>query len=103
MEMLVNNGLNVRSLAEVAHHIVELKFNCVRLPYSLDSLNLSAVSIPHPASQLCHNPELQVARQRILKWITACKRFVMRGVDAAGNFRLNGASTDRCGLAGREP
>ncbi|CAE7216405.1 unnamed protein product [Symbiodinium sp. KB8] len=61
MEMLVNNGLNVRSLAEVAHHIVELKFNCVRLPYSLDSLNLSAVSIPHPASQLCHNPELQAS------------------------------------------
>ncbi|CAE7567712.1 unnamed protein product, partial [Symbiodinium necroappetens] len=61
MEMLVNNGLNVRSLAEVAHHIVELKFNCVRLPYSLDSLNLSAASIPHPASQLCHNPELQAS------------------------------------------
>ncbi|CAE6931190.1 unnamed protein product [Symbiodinium sp. CCMP2592] len=61
MEMLVNNGLNVRSLTEVANHIVELKFNCVRLPYSLDSLNLSAASIPNPASQLCHNPELQAS------------------------------------------
>ena len=69
MEMLVNNGLNVRSLTEVANHIVELKFNCVRLPYSLDSLNLSAASIPNPASQLCHNPELQVARQFFSKGV----------------------------------
>ena len=65
MEMLVNNGLNVRSLSEIAAKIVELRFNCVRLPYSLDSLNLTADSIPNPASQLCHNPELQAAWQRI--------------------------------------
>ena len=61
MEMLVNNGLNVRSLSEIATKIVNLQFNCVRLPYSLDSLNLTAASIPNPASQLCHNPELQAA------------------------------------------
>ena len=60
MEMLVNNGLNVRSLTEVANHIVELKFNCV---------HLSAASIPNPASQLCHNPELQVARQFFSKGV----------------------------------
>ncbi|CAE7267112.1 unnamed protein product [Symbiodinium pilosum] len=61
MEMLVNNGLNVRSLSEIATKIVNLQFNCVRLPYSLDSLNLTAASIPNPASQLCHNPELQAS------------------------------------------
>eukprot|EP00913_Durusdinium_trenchii_P026359 g24734.t1 len=47
MEMLVNDGVNA--------------FNCVRLPYSLDSLNLSAAEIPQRFSSLCHNPELQAA------------------------------------------
>ncbi|CAJ1449668.1 unnamed protein product [Effrenium voratum] len=59
MEMLVNNGLNVMSLAEVAYSIVDLQFNCVRLPYSLDFLNLTSEDIPGKDQSLCHNPELQ--------------------------------------------
>lgn len=62
MEMLVNNGLNVKGLEEIASFIVQLKaFNCVRLPYSLDSLNMSNEDIPDRFSALCHNPELQAA------------------------------------------
>lgn len=62
MEMLVNNGLNVKGLDEIARFIVQLKaFNCVRLPYSLDSLNMSNEEIPDRFSTLCHNPELQAA------------------------------------------
>jgi len=62
MEMLVNNGLNVKGLAEIAEYIVKLgAFNCVRLPYSLDSLTLNHTEIPHQFSALCHNPELQAA------------------------------------------
>eukprot|EP00438_Fugacium_kawagutii_P012398 Skav215503 [mRNA] locus=scaffold165:873649:880199:- [translate_table: standard] len=35
MEMLVNNGLNVKSLAEIAAHLAKMgAFNCVRMPYS---------------------------------------------------------------------
>eukprot|EP00435_Cladocopium_sp_Y103_P042631 s501_g11.t2 len=62
MEMLVNNGLNVKGLEEIASFIVQLKaFNCVRLPYSVDSLNMSNEEIPGRFSALCHNPELQAA------------------------------------------
>ncbi|CAK8999436.1 unnamed protein product [Durusdinium trenchii] len=62
MEMLVNDGVNVKGLAQIAADIVKLQaFNCVRLPYSLDSLNLSAAEIPQRFSSLCHNPELQAA------------------------------------------
>ena len=61
MEMLVNNGLNVRSIKEIAEEIVKMRFNCVRMPYSSDSLNLTAASVPNPGASLCHNPELQAS------------------------------------------
>eukprot|EP00931_Biecheleriopsis_adriatica_P012509 TRINITY_DN113671_c0_g1_i1.p1 TRINITY_DN113671_c0_g1~~TRINITY_DN113671_c0_g1_i1.p1 ORF type:complete len:626 (-),score=77.98 TRINITY_DN113671_c0_g1_i1:94-1926(-) len=58
MDMLVNNGLNARPLMEIAATIVELGFNCVRLPYSLDMVFTNS-TVPDASRALAHDQELQ--------------------------------------------
>ncbi|CAE8610416.1 unnamed protein product [Polarella glacialis] len=57
LKQLVNNGLNVRPLSEIAATISKLRFNCVRLSFSLDMV--SAARVPDAAAVLAGNPKLQ--------------------------------------------
>eukprot|EP00929_Paragymnodinium_shiwhaense_P112290 TRINITY_DN8054_c0_g1_i3.p1 TRINITY_DN8054_c0_g1~~TRINITY_DN8054_c0_g1_i3.p1 ORF type:complete len:619 (+),score=62.01 TRINITY_DN8054_c0_g1_i3:67-1923(+) len=62
LEQLVANGLNKRELSDIVRRIVEMRFNCVRLPYSLD-LFLGQGRDPWPPEaaekSLAANPALQ--------------------------------------------
>lgn len=59
MPQMVSNGLNVQPLAGIAKSIVDLGFNCVRLPYSLDLVLGNFTQVPDPAVSLAANPDLQ--------------------------------------------
>eukprot|EP00928_Gymnodinium_smaydae_P045248 TRINITY_DN30181_c0_g1_i1.p1 TRINITY_DN30181_c0_g1~~TRINITY_DN30181_c0_g1_i1.p1 ORF type:complete len:726 (-),score=50.92 TRINITY_DN30181_c0_g1_i1:133-2220(-) len=61
MRQLVNNGLNARPLPEIAALIVDLRFNCVRLPFSLDMASGKSPFniVPHASKVLAKNPSLQ--------------------------------------------
>ena len=49
------NGLDVQPMSSIAAKIAELGFNCVRLPFALDTFFLDPI-IPEPT--LAANPEL---------------------------------------------
>lgn len=55
---MVQNGLDHQPLDDTAARIVQLGFNCIRLPFSLDML-LRNMSVPHPELTLAANPALQ--------------------------------------------
>ena len=55
MENLVVNGLDTQPMASIAAKISELGFNCVRLPFALDTFFLDPVI---PEAVLAANPEL---------------------------------------------
>eukprot|EP00405_Crypthecodinium_cohnii_P036446 CAMPEP_0206546504 /NCGR_PEP_ID=MMETSP0325_2-20121206/12750_1 /ASSEMBLY_ACC=CAM_ASM_000347 /TAXON_ID=2866 /ORGANISM="Crypthecodinium cohnii, Strain Seligo" /LENGTH=556 /DNA_ID=CAMNT_0054045651 /DNA_START=318 /DNA_END=1988 /DNA_ORIENTATION=+ len=57
MEGMVPTGLDQRPLSALAQTIVDMKFNCVRLPYSLEMLTPSA-TVPYPEKSLAANPQL---------------------------------------------
>ena len=52
MEGLVVNGLDRQPLASIANIIAELGFNCVRLPFALDTVHNKTTNhppeCPHP-------------------------------------------------------
>jgi endoglucanase len=55
MENLVVNGLDTQPMSSIASKIRELGFNCVRLPFALDTYFLNPVI---PESTLAANPDL---------------------------------------------
>ena len=55
MENLVVNGLDVQTMDFISAKIKELGFNCVRLPFALDTFYKSRVI---PDSLLTANPDL---------------------------------------------
>jgi endoglucanase len=55
MENLVVNGLDVQPMSKIAAKIVELGFNCVRLPFALDTFFINPVI---PETILTANPDL---------------------------------------------
>lgn len=54
---MVMNGLDNQPASVMASRIVELKFNCIRLPFSLEMV-LDNMSVPRPEEMLAANPEL---------------------------------------------
>lgn len=59
MQQMVNNGLDKQPLEALAATIVRLKFNCVRLPFSLELVLTNRSRIPEEAAALAANPSLQ--------------------------------------------
>jgi len=55
MERLVVNGLDVQPMSSIAAKIAELGFNCIRLPFALDTYFIDPVI---PDSSIAANPEL---------------------------------------------
>jgi aryl-phospho-beta-D-glucosidase BglC (GH1 family) len=55
MENLVVNGLDIQPMGSIASKIRELGFNCVRLPFALDTYYLDPVI---PEATLAANPDL---------------------------------------------
>jgi endoglucanase len=55
MENLVVNGLDVQPMSSIAAKISELGFNCVRLPFALDTFFIDPVI---PEVTLAANPDL---------------------------------------------
>ncbi|CAE8612109.1 unnamed protein product, partial [Polarella glacialis] len=58
MPQMVANGLNTRSAEEIASAIADLRFNCIRLPFSLDNV-FGNFSVPSPKASLAANPALE--------------------------------------------
>eukprot|EP00931_Biecheleriopsis_adriatica_P050476 TRINITY_DN29229_c0_g1_i1.p1 TRINITY_DN29229_c0_g1~~TRINITY_DN29229_c0_g1_i1.p1 ORF type:complete len:586 (-),score=104.94 TRINITY_DN29229_c0_g1_i1:39-1796(-) len=58
LPQMVFTGLDVRPAEGIARTIVELGFNCVRLPYSLDLVYANS-TVPEPQKRLAANPKLQ--------------------------------------------
>jgi endoglucanase len=55
MENLVVNGLDVQPISSIAAKIAELGFNCVRLPFALDTYFVDPLI---PDATIAANPEL---------------------------------------------
>jgi aryl-phospho-beta-D-glucosidase BglC (GH1 family) len=55
MENLVVNGLDVQPMRSIAAKIAELGFNCVRLPYALDTYFIDPII---PENNLAANQDL---------------------------------------------
>mmetsp|Transcript_38482 Transcript_38482/g.107230 ORF Transcript_38482/g.107230 Transcript_38482/m.107230 type:complete len:603 (-) Transcript_38482:94-1902(-) len=58
LKQMAANGLNRQPLAKIAAAVVELGFNCVRLPFSLDLVLGGLSRLPDPNMSLAANPEL---------------------------------------------
>mmetsp|Transcript_73364 Transcript_73364/g.174781 ORF Transcript_73364/g.174781 Transcript_73364/m.174781 type:complete len:584 (+) Transcript_73364:128-1879(+) len=59
MRQMVNGGLHLLTLEQIAERIIRLRFNCVRMPYSLDLIFGNATSVEHETLSLAANPNLQ--------------------------------------------
>ena len=55
MENLVVNGLDVQPMRNIAAKIAELGFNCVRLPFALDTYFIDPLI---PDASIAANPDL---------------------------------------------
>ena len=55
MENLVVNGLDVQPMSSIAAKIAELGFNCIRLPFALDTYFIDPLI---PEANVAANPDL---------------------------------------------
>ena len=59
LKQMVTNGLDVQPLQNISARIVELGFNCVRLPFSSELVLTNRSHVPHPRQSLAANEDLQ--------------------------------------------